>query len=57
MLPPTILIGLFYYLTHDLGSLMILLVSVFSMLLFTEINKKKLLVISFSTAIILLLGA
>lgn len=50
---PTILAILFYYFIHDLGSLMILMVSIFAMLLFTEVNKIKLLTTSFFVVIIL----
>jgi len=50
---PFILIVLFYYLTSDLGSLVILLSSVFAMVLFTEIDKKKILALAIGGAMIL----
>ena len=50
---PFILIVLFYYLTSDLGSLIILLSSVFAMVLFTEIDKKKILALAIGGVMIL----
>ncbi|HIP34235.1 MAG TPA: hypothetical protein EYG89_05910 [Bacteroidia bacterium] len=50
---PFILIVLFYYLTSDLGSLVILLSSVFAMVLFTEIDKKKILALAIGGVMIL----
>ncbi len=43
---PVIFIGVFYFFTKDLGSLIILLSSIFGMLLFTKINRIKLIILA-----------